>query len=160
MSPHTTPSTQLLDTAGPRRAHRLGLPAHRSSVGVARRSMGAWLASWRLPDEIRDDAVLLVSELVTNAVVHTLSARILCGAELVMDRHLRIEVHDQGHGCSGLPPCRPGTDDESGRGLLLVEELAESWGTGPSRLTGGSVVWATLAWRTAGPATRPFALPS
>lgn len=121
--------------------------------------MDAWLASWRLPAEVRDDAVLLVSELVTNAVIHTPSARILCAAELVMDRNLRIEVHDQGDGRRGLPPCRPGADDESGRGLLLVAELAESWGTGPSRLTGGSAVWATLTWRTARTVSGPLALP-
>ncbi len=49
VSPHTPASPQLLETAGPHRAHWLELPPHRSSVRVARHSVEAWLASRRLP---------------------------------------------------------------------------------------------------------------
>ncbi|KUJ42568.1 hypothetical protein ADL25_14455 [Streptomyces sp. NRRL F-5122] len=146
MSPHTPSSPQLLETAGPHRAHWLELPSHRSSVRVARHSVEAWLASRRLPAEIVGDAVLLVSELVTNAVIHTLSTRILCGAQLVSDTRLRLEVHDEDLTGRDLPRRRPGSDDECGRGLLLVQEMAESWGADRSALTMGNAVWATLAF--------------
>ncbi|WP_319113832.1 ATP-binding protein [Streptomyces sp. MI02-2A] len=108
--------------------------------------MEAWLASRRLPAEIVGDAVLLVSELVTNAVIHTLSTRILCGAQLVSDTRLRLEVHDEDLTDRDLPRRRPGSDDECGRGLLLVQEMAESWGADRSALTMGNAVWATLAF--------------
>ncbi|MEE1664468.1 ATP-binding protein [Streptomyces sp. WAC07094] len=108
--------------------------------------MEAWLASRRLPAEIVGDAVLLVSELVTNAVIHTLSTRILCGAQLVSDTRLRLEVHDEDLTGRDLPRRQPGSDDECGRGLLLVQEMAESWGADRSALTMGNAVWATLAF--------------
>ncbi|WP_230396629.1 ATP-binding protein [Streptomyces blattellae] len=144
MSPHTTSSPQSLDAVSPDRTHWLELPAHRSSVGAARRSMSDRLAEWELPGELCADAVLLLSELATNAVRHTLSTRFLCGVGLVEDGCLRVEVHDRNHACHALPPCVAGPDDEGGRGLFLVDQLAESWGVDRSRLTGGNAVWATL----------------
>jgi anti-sigma regulatory factor (Ser/Thr protein kinase) len=144
VSPHTTSSPQLLDVASPDRTHWLEIPAHRSSVRIARRSLGARLSAWSLPGELCADAVLLVSELATNAVRHTLSARILCGIGLVTDGLLRLEVHDHDHTGGDLPRCEPGPDDEGGRGLLLVESLADAWGVDRSRLTGGNAVWANL----------------
>ncbi|MBC9725453.1 ATP-binding protein [Streptomyces sp. TRM68367] len=129
----------------PDRTHWLELPAHRSSVGVARRSLSVWLTAWQLPAELCADAVLLLSELATNAVRHTLSTRFLCGFGLVTDACLRIEVHDHDHLSRGVPRCgEPELDDEGGRGLLLVEGLADTWGVDRSRLTGGHAVWATL----------------
>ncbi|MGI5452337.1 ATP-binding protein [Streptomyces sp. CA-249302] len=144
MSPHTTSSPQLLDVSSPELTHWLEIPPHRSSVRVARRSMNARLTDWLLPGELCADAVLLVSELVTNAVRHTLSARILCGIGLVGDGRVRLEVHDHDYTGGDLPRCDPGPDDEGGRGLLLVEQLADAWGVDRSRLTGGNAVWATL----------------
>ncbi|MDO0930949.1 ATP-binding protein [Streptomyces sp. DG2A-72] len=144
MSPHTTSSPLSLDAFSPDRTHWLELPAHRSSVGVARRSMSARLIAWQLPGELCADAVLLLSELATNAVRHTLSTRILCGLGLVPDRCLRVEVHDRNHLCHGLLPCESGPDDEGGRGLFLVDQLADTWGVDRSRRTGGNAVWATL----------------
>lgn len=145
MSPHTTPSPQLLDVTGPERAHWLELPAHRSSVRVARHAMAAQLAKWSLPEGLCEDVVLLVSELATNGVCHTPSSRIVCGIGLVSDRCVRIEVHD--HDYAGLCPSRgePGPDDENGRGLLLVQAIADTWGVDRSALTGGNAVWATLS---------------
>jgi anti-sigma regulatory factor (Ser/Thr protein kinase) len=145
VSPHTTPSPQLLDVASPDLAHWLELPAHRSGVRVARHVMGAQLTKWRVPEEVRDDAVLLVSELATNGVCHTPSTRLLCGIGLVTDRSLRIEVHDHDYGGSSLPDCSPCADDESGRGLFIVQAVADTWGVDRSALTGGKAVWATLS---------------
>lgn len=144
MSPHLTSSPQLLDVVNPDRTHWLELPAHRSSVRVARRSMGARLTAWRLPAALCEDAVLLLSELATNAVRHTLSARILCGIGFVSDVCLRLEVHDHDYSGSELPRREAGPEDEGGRGLLLVEQLADAWGVDRSGLTGGNAVWANL----------------
>ncbi|MFE9452226.1 ATP-binding protein [Streptomyces sp. NPDC006739] len=146
VSPHTTSSLRPPGVATPDRAHWLELPAHRTSVGAARRSIGARLDSWRVPDDACANAVLLVSELVTNAVLHTVSLRILCGIGLMTDDRLRLEVHDRDDsGRRGLPRRSPGPDDEGGRGLLLVQEIADSWGVDRSTLTGGNAVWANLA---------------
>ncbi|WP_055490885.1 ATP-binding protein [Streptomyces sp. TP-A0356] len=157
MSPHTIPAPLLLDATSPQRAHRFELPAQRSSVAVARRSVDAWLGSRQLPADVRADAALLVSELVTNAVIHTPSTRVLCAVELVPDAGLGLGVHDEDVTGRGLPPCRPGTDDESGRGLLLVREIAAAWGVERSALTGGNVVWATLTWPSRWPPCGPAA---
>ncbi|GHE37980.1 MULTISPECIES: ATP-binding protein [Streptomyces] len=151
MSPHatTSPATtspELLDIANPDRTHWLELPAHRSSVRVARRTVDARLTGWRLPQELCEDAVLLVSELATNAVRHTLSARILCGVGLMGEGRVRLEVHDHGYGggSGDMTGSRPGGEAEGGRGLFLVEQIAETWGICRSRLTGGNAVWANL----------------
>jgi anti-sigma regulatory factor (Ser/Thr protein kinase) len=104
------------------------------------------LDAWSVPGSSVDDAALLVSELATNAVVHTASTRILCGVALSGDGRLRIEVHDD-HGahCEGREATGcPDLDEESGRGLFIVRALAESWGVRPSPTTNGKVVWATL----------------
>jgi anti-sigma regulatory factor (Ser/Thr protein kinase) len=76
--------------------------------------------------ERTEDATLLVSELVTNAVRHAGGAvvRLVVALE---GRALRIEVHDPGQGFELKPP----PDDPlraSGWGLVLVEELADRWG--------------------------------
>lgn len=106
--------------------------------------MTGQLTAWRIPDGVCADAVLLISELATNAVRHTPSTRILCGIGLVTDRCLRLEVHDHDYVGGRLQPRGPGPDDECGRGLLLVAELADAWGADRSTLTGGKAVWATL----------------
>lgn len=85
-----------------------------------------------------------MSELVTNVVIHTLSARFLCGFGLIGDDCLRVEVHDQGSTRCRPSLRQPGADWESGRGLQLVQELADGWGTVRSMRTGGNMVWATL----------------
>ena len=82
-------------------------------------------------------AVLLTSELVTNAVIHpaqpvadTIGLRVTTAQE-----QLRVEVSDSG---SGFDPQRPQPRDPSqgGRGLLLVDQLASRWGAGRAGATG------------------------
>ena len=149
MSPHTTSSPhssrRFSDASDNDRTHWLELPADHSSIRLARRSLGARMAEWRLPGELCADAVLLVSELATNAVRHTLGARFLCGVGLVTGGRLRLEVHDHDYTGTSLPRCEAGPDDEGGRGLVLVEAIADTWGVDRSALTGGNAVWATLA---------------
>ncbi|MFJ9605283.1 ATP-binding protein [Kitasatospora sp. NPDC101176] len=89
--------------------------------------------------------LLVLSELVTNAVVHAQvpkGRRIAVRFELVFD-HLRIEVHD----ASGdRPVIRRSTcaDHVSGRGLCLVEALSVEWGCQPRPGGVGKFVWALV----------------
>ncbi|MFJ8436334.1 SpoIIE family protein phosphatase [Kitasatospora sp. NPDC094019] len=104
--------------------------------GKARRFTRATLADWGL-SALSDYAELLVSELVTNALLHADAPRRL---RLFRDRVLTVEVADTG---GQTPQLRPFAEqDEGGRGMFLVSELAQRWGT---RLTkDGKVVWAEL----------------
>ncbi|MFJ8790723.1 ATP-binding protein [Streptomyces sp. NPDC102462] len=137
-------------------AHAFELPATPASVGAARRAVRALLTSWGTDDEVRDNAVLVTSELVTNAVTHSASERIACRVHSAADR-LRIEVEDQNRAAALPAPRRPDPDDQSGRGLLLVEALSLDWGvTGTHR--SARVVWAELS-TTAGPAPSPAPRP-
>jgi anti-sigma regulatory factor (Ser/Thr protein kinase) len=122
-------------------------PAGEGSVQAARRVLHTQLEAWRLPGEVCADAVLLLSELTTNAVLHAGGGDILCGFGLVTDARLRLEVHDHGPAAADLSPRLPGPWEESGRGLFLVHHLAHTWGADRSPLTGGNAVWATLALR-------------
>lgn len=144
VSPHTTSSPRLMNVVDSDRAHWLELPAHRSSARTARRFVSARLTEWRLADQLCEEAVLIVSELATNALCHAAGTRILCGVGLISDRWLRLEVHDHDYNGGTLSRCAPGPDDEGGRGLLLVQEIADDWGVDRSALTGGKAVWATL----------------
>ena len=98
---------------------------------------------WQLarPDAtVMDRAVLLASELVTNAVAHA-RTEIRLRLELRGDR-LHIAVRDGGPGLLRLVAPDPQT--EGGRGLWLIEQLARSWGVN-RHPDGGKVVWCTLS---------------
>lgn len=116
------PITELLlppDTRSPSRARRFATDV-----------MGDEASS-----NLADTVQLLISEIVTNAVLHARSEiriEVTCDAQRV-----RVEVSDRS-------PMRPATrsfaqQSSTGRGLLLVEELADRWGTAPD--DGGKVVW-------------------
>jgi anti-sigma regulatory factor (Ser/Thr protein kinase) len=115
----------------------LQLPAEPASVPLARRHVAAVVEQLDIGD-LGDTAVLVVSELVTNAVRHA-------GTELQVTvvaepGVLRIEVED---GSSTLPESREaGLFDAGGRGLPLVAALADRWGT--EATTTGKLVWAEL----------------
>ena len=100
------------------------LPADPSAAGIARRFLRENLGPLGLPGELIADAELLVSELVTNAVVHAQS-----GSRVGVDwsaTHLRISVFDSSNDAPELRDC--GTDSVTGRGLYLVDRIAERWG--------------------------------
>ena len=92
-----------------------------------------------LPSEVVDDAALIVSELVSNAVNATAE-----GLLVLLELHrgyARVEVVD---GSSELPRIgRPGPTESHGRGLLLVAALASEWGV--DARPPGKAVWARLA---------------
>jgi anti-sigma regulatory factor (Ser/Thr protein kinase) len=113
-------------------------PAVPESVGAARRFTRAALVRHEIDPSIIDTAILLVSELATNAVVHatsTIRLRVGVGEEI------RVEVLD----ASADAPVAGdfGRDRESGRGLAIVTTLADSWDWSPR--PSGKVVWFALA---------------
>ncbi|MEU0137210.1 SpoIIE family protein phosphatase [Streptomyces sp. NPDC006296] len=110
------------------------LPADPAVVANARRRAAAQLTRWGLDDAVFTTE-LVVSELVTNAIRHGSDPIRL---RLIRDTALVCEVFD---GSSTAPHLRRArTDDEGGRGLLLVASLTERWGT---RYTGaGKAIWA------------------
>ena len=99
----------------------------RRSVPLAREFVRTALDGWGVGGRA-DEVLLCVSELATNAVRHgvppgrgfRLSVWPLAGGAL------RVEVHDSGDGWPGVR--MPADSDEGGRGLLLVEALADKWG--------------------------------
>lgn len=114
------------------------LPPVLSSVPAARALAADACRQWQLPD-LTDSVGLVMTELAANAVRHAGTA-----FEVIVTRgrwHLHLAVRDD----AASPPRRGGPDDEiasGGRGLLIVEALADHWGYTP---TGdGKVTWATF----------------
>ncbi|MCD9899208.1 ATP-binding protein [Streptomyces sp. MT29] len=144
MAPGSALIPRLMDLSPGTEALRycFALPAHPESVAGARQLTRARLESWKLGGDVYDAAVLIVSELVTNAVVHTASTRVVCELRC-LGRRLRIAVQDQGHQPGG-PRLRRCSDDEHGRGLLLVDTLSSAWGSHDAGDHSGRIVWAEL----------------
>lgn len=124
------------------------LPAARQAAGLARQAVRAAVADWRLA-YLADEAVLLASELITNAIQHTGPDTPTTVLRIeYAGTWLRIEVHD---GCPRQPrPRIPDSLDESGFGLVLVDALAAKWGV--QRTASGKAVWAELDARPGGAA--------
>ncbi|GAA1910865.1 ATP-binding protein [Streptantibioticus ferralitis] len=122
-----------------------------ASVGAVRAFVLAALPTEQARHRI-DDIALCVSELATNAVEHgTPAGHLFLVRVIVDDALLRIEVHDAGDGRPRLQ--LPADEDLSGRGLCLVDALADGWGTMP-RDGLGKVVWAEFKLRACAPMTR------
>ncbi|MFF9086367.1 ATP-binding protein [Streptomyces sp. NPDC014991] len=139
------PATAACDPQAP--AHRgtaaFDLPAVPAAVGTARHVVRDLLTAWGVPEDARDDVVLVVSELVTNALVHAAGEWIGCRLLAAADR-VRIEVEDQAGGPALPAVRRPGPDDPHGRGLLLVGTLSHDWGVTAVPGRRARVVWADL----------------
>jgi anti-sigma regulatory factor (Ser/Thr protein kinase) len=94
-----------------------------------------------------DDLILLASELVANAVIHSRSGQpggtFLVRAQVNPGEHAWVEVEDQGG-----PWAAKESDDEHGRGLELVAELAGegNWTIDTGTTPGSHVVWVQLDW--------------
>ena len=105
------------------------------AVQEARAFVADRLGGWDTPEGLARDAVLLVSELVSNAILHgrpPIELRLRRTPEEVL-----VEVDD---GATVLPrKLRPTPDDEHGRGLVIASLLADRWGTRPLR--DGKSVW-------------------
>jgi len=111
-------------------------------VRLARRVTHDVLTRWRLT-RVEDTAVLLVSELVTNAVRHARDTHAIALDLEIGATWLRIEVQDADP--RWPKPRTPGRLDESGFGLVLVDALAGNWGVRETAT--GKAVWAELDTR-------------
>ncbi|MEV6805214.1 SpoIIE family protein phosphatase [Streptomyces sp. NPDC051132] len=109
------------------------------AVRHARRFTRRTLRAWGMPQDTVDAALLAVSELVTNALVHT-GGPVRLDLTLVSHR-LRLAVADSSPR-SPVKPAGIGWEATGGRGILLVEAVSEAWGTVP--VSGGKQVWADL----------------
>jgi serine phosphatase RsbU (regulator of sigma subunit)/anti-sigma regulatory factor (Ser/Thr protein kinase) len=129
--------------------HRRFAPSPSASP-AARRFVADVLAGWDLAD-LRDSATLATSELVTNAVMHTTSS-----ARLTLRRQGRAGVWIGVHDTNDRIPVRRvsqvmDTADPDrilapgGRGLAIIEQIADRWGISPTPETGGKTVWLVLS---------------
>uniref|UniRef100_A0AAU2AHD7 ATP-binding protein n=1 Tax=Streptomyces sp. NBC_00093 TaxID=2975649 RepID=A0AAU2AHD7_9ACTN len=115
------------------------------SAGEARRLVRVALAVWGL-DAHADTAALLMSELVSNAIRHARGPAVRISVDRPAHDRVQLAVVDRAP--AALPHLRtPSSDVIGGRGLLLVDELADRWGTdlkgtGPRRW--GKRVWADV----------------
>jgi len=117
-------------------------PADARSAGRARAFIGQFCASAELAGELRRTASLLVSELVTNAIVHGRSGAAV-DASLRADGVLRVAVTDDSPALLPAVDRQPQATAEGGRGLLIVSLLAARWGVVPTT-GGGKTVWFEL----------------
>ena len=144
--------------AGVRLCRVVRLASRLSAVAAARTEVEAAIGAWCVAVD-PDVAILLTSELVTNAVTHATARRRRNGAaarrglaaEAVLlviaadDAGLRVDVHDGSGDLPVLADCPADPDAETGRGLLLVTSLSAEWGF--YRTPGGKAVYFTLRAR-------------
>lgn len=134
------------------RSHTLGVPGYSEtwpcrseSASRARSLVRVALSAWSL-EELSEDAVSVVSELVSNSVVHTRCRLVRVDITLRSSESVRIGVTDSS---TCLPKTREGGGERTvGRGLFLVERFSQDWGV--QRLSCGKTVWAELVTRQAG----------
>ncbi|GAA1373940.1 ATP-binding protein [Streptomyces beijiangensis] len=111
----------------------------RQSVPAAREFTREALEDWGVRSRSYD-ILLCVSELTTNALIHGVPpGRGFLLRVLPCDDGVRIEVHDSGDGVPAIGREADRAVSESGRGLLLVEALADKWDVGER--DPGKVVW-------------------
>ena len=126
-----------------RHGYHVRLATGPAAPAEARRRVRDAIRSWRVPVDL-DAALLLTSELVTNAVRHEAGQ----GAQAVVLAiasscgRLRVDVHDTSR--SRPTVAEVPADAETGRGLLLVETLSDEWGF--HRTPAGKAVYFTLAF--------------
>ncbi len=131
------------------RISELSLACLPSTPTWARRHVADVLGRWDLPEVVRENAELLTSELMTNAIQvaqaadrgHTASVPVVRLRVRLVQASLFIKVWDP-------IDAAPVTSDadllaESGRGLVIVNALASAWGFYPTE-DGGKVFWAEL----------------
>jgi anti-sigma regulatory factor (Ser/Thr protein kinase)/anti-anti-sigma regulatory factor len=109
-----------------------------AAIAVARHTASAACLAWRVPYLVAD-VEAVVSELVSNGIRHAggdLQFQVVLG-----DRFLHVSVRDSSHERPRRLIPDPETE-QGGRGLMLVEAIAASWGSTPT--PDGKVVWATL----------------
>ncbi|MGW2303705.1 ATP-binding protein [Streptomyces sp. NPDC001809] len=130
------------------------LPSDPASVPTARRFVAGVLADWGLDDaaEIADAVRVIVSELATNAVLHTLGQSPTFTVDVRLEREEQLYI-----GVTDSHPRRPrrlpaAVQQDNGRGMVIIRVLAAEAG-GRLSVTptddGGKTVWITLPWTAA-----------
>jgi anti-sigma regulatory factor (Ser/Thr protein kinase) len=120
------------------------LPCTLAAPGLARRYLASRAATW--PAGLLDLVELLASEVVTNAVLHGRGP-----VELLLNddgTRLKVEVGDGLPGPLPWMPGQPVGGHERGRGLLIVDYLADRWGCRPHSTAPGKIVWFELRYPT------------
>ncbi|WP_405434197.1 SpoIIE family protein phosphatase [Micromonospora sp. NBC_00617] len=120
----------------PSRSTAMEVPAEPTAPSRVRHWMTGQLTEWRVPESVIGAAVLCTSELTTNALLHAGTA-----ARVEIDlspERLLVSVADSGTRGT-VTRARTDTLSSRGRGLGLIEELSDAWGTDPS--VRGSTVW-------------------
>jgi serine/threonine-protein kinase RsbW len=135
------PSTSLPTAAT---ANVVRLPHRPEAVAVARHRLRGAMADAGLPESVQEDAEVVVSELLGNAIRY---ARAIAGGVLVLgwqirDTHLEVRVTDGGSGRL-VEAQAPSPTAVHGRGLHIVERLASAWGV-TDHAGGLRTVWASL----------------
>ncbi|KAB1141529.1 ATP-binding protein [Streptomyces luteolifulvus] len=120
--------------------HVFPLPHVPDAVSAVRRRVRAVLTDWRLAAEVADDVLLVVSELLTNAIVHAVPPATLTLSRNQLDRDtaVRVEVTDNGPAA----PASAVDPDEHGRGLAIVTALSARCGVRVH--PGGTCRWAEV----------------
>ena len=119
---------------------RVRLAASPAAAGEARSQVRAAIRAWDIPVE-EDIAVLLTSELVTNAIGHETGESVTLAVTCSFGQ-LRVEVHDTSRTFPVLVDAA--ADAEAGRGLMLVATFSATWGI--YRTPAGKAVYFTLAF--------------
>ncbi|MGW0817802.1 ATP-binding protein [Streptomyces viridiviolaceus] len=128
---------QALELCGNPTEREVLLPSLPESAATARRlAQVVALRQWMLGPKATEDTVLLVSELVGNAVRHT-GARSFGLRMIRRPGWIRVEVRDPSRGLPCLMPVQE--TDISGRGLFLVDKLSDRWGV--DLLPRGKTTW-------------------
>ncbi len=117
----------------------LSLPFEPAAAATARRELGGWLDHVGLSPLV-NDATLVVSELIANAIRH--AAPPLALHAVRMPAGVRLEVSDGSHDAMQPQTRTPDISDPSGRGLGIVSALTQDWGVRAD--LHGKTVWADL----------------
>jgi anti-sigma regulatory factor (Ser/Thr protein kinase) len=120
----------------------LRLPPSPSAAAMARKFIADFCSAAELPARLCQDAALMVSELVTNAVIH---GRTSATVEVHRPADtLRVTVRDDNPALPAIGD-NPHLEAENGRGLLIVSRTADRWGIEAG--DGGKAIWFELSVR-------------
>ncbi|MGW1881568.1 ATP-binding protein [Streptomyces sp. NPDC001970] len=149
MKPADLSSEELVQALSVTREFSMQFTSTPRGARLARRLVSHRLHEWGHPyDSTANEAVTLITaELVANAVRHGhVPGRDFHLRLIATSTTLRAEVTDtrtEKQPCPG--PRLPSSDEDSGRGLLLVDALATDWGVSPRAAAPGKTVWAEVA---------------
>lgn len=121
-------------------------PRTEATAPLARGLVRTACAIWGLPDEVTEAAAVVMAELVSNAVRHASGPSVRVTVDRLGDERVRLAVVDRAP--HRLPELRtPEDEEQSGRGLVLVEAMSDRWGydrLGPAHRPWGKRCWAEL----------------